>query len=61
MRGGVRLPALERLAADVRNVEIGDAELVLPVEQLRGEALVSVAALVLLLCLSHAVHVELRS
>lgn len=54
------LPALEGLAADVRDVEVRDTELLLPVEKLRRDALDSLAVLVFLLRLVHAAHVELH-
>lgn len=53
-------PALEGLAADVRDVEVRDTELLLSVEKLRRDALDSLAVLVLLLRLVHATHVELH-
>lgn len=53
-------PALEGLAADVRDVEVRDAELLLPVEQLRRDAFDGLAVLVLFLRLVHAAHVELH-
>lgn len=53
-------PALEGLAADVRDVEVRDAELLLSVEQLRRDALDGLAVLVLFLRLVHAAHVELH-
>lgn len=52
-------PALEGLAADVRDVEIRYTQLLLSVEQLRRDALDGLAVLVLLLRLVHAAHVEL--